>query len=86
VSRSVEVEEQDGTPDVEAPPLAVRVVGGGEPTAEQLAAVLVALTPTGGGDDGHVRTAAWTRAAMIEGVGGRPATSPADLDVSVRRG
>jgi hypothetical protein len=63
------------------PPLALRVVGGGEPTAEELAAVLVALTPTGGdgSGDGSPTTPAWTRAAMLEGIGGRPAASPADL-------
>jgi hypothetical protein len=63
------------------PPLALRVVGGGEPTAEELAAILVALTPTGGdgGDERGPTQPAWSRAAMLEGIGGRPAASPADL-------
>jgi hypothetical protein len=67
------------------PPLALQVVGGGEPTPEELAAVLVALTPAGGdgGGDGGPTTPAWTRAAMLEGVGGRPAASPADLATSL---
>lgn len=67
------------------PPLALRVVGGGEPTPQELAAVLVALTPTGGGGSTSApdRTPAWTRAAMLEGVGGRPAASPADLPTAL---
>jgi hypothetical protein len=71
----------DEQPD--SPPLGVRVVGGGEPTAEELAAVVVALTPTAGAAT-HLprRPSAWRRAAMIEGVGGRPPTRPVDLDVT----
>jgi hypothetical protein len=66
-------------------PLALQLVGGGEPTPEELAAVLVALTPVGGDDggDGSPATPAWTRAAMLEGIGGRPAASPADLATSL---
>lgn len=79
-------EQAGNPPGAGAPPLAMRVLGGGEPTPEQLAAVLVTLTPAEDGDDGPARTAAWTRAALIEGVGGRPPTSPADLDASIRRG
>jgi hypothetical protein len=69
------------------PPLAFRVVGGGQPTAEELAALLVALTPVGSGDGGErASTPAWTRAALLEGVGGRPAASPADLPTSLPLG
>ncbi len=70
----------------ETPPVALRVLGGGAPSPEQLAAVIVALTPTAGDDETPARPPAWTRAAMIEGVGGRTPTSPADLDVSANRG
>ena len=76
-----------------APPLAVRVVGGGQPTDEQLAALLVALTPapaaappspaaTATGT--RTTMAAWSRAALIEGVGGAAAARPADLDTAWR--
>ena len=69
------------------PAPALRVLAGGEPTPEELAAIVVALTPTGGGNDQRKRgPAPWLRAAMIEGVGGRPPTSPADLAVADHRG
>ena len=62
---------------------ALRVLAGGEPTPEELAAIVVALTPTGGGGAQTSRgPAPWLRAAMVEGVGGRPPTSPADLAVA----
>ena len=71
----------------ETPPLALRVTGGGEPTAQELAALLVTLTPTSSDETGAARgPAAWTRAALIEGVGGRPPTSLADVEVTFRRG
>ena len=60
------------------------VTGGGEPSPEELAAVVLALTPVvvpaEEGDDapGHVLTG-WRRAALLEGVGGRPAVSHPDL-------
>lgn len=76
--------------DAEEPPAAaqLRVVAGGTPTPEELAAVVVALTPTGGGDPSGPAPgpAPWQRAAMLEGIGGRPATSPADLTVTLTRG
>jgi hypothetical protein len=69
------------------PAPALRVVAGGQPTPEELAALVVALTPTGGGDTQTSRgPTPWLRAAMIEGVGGRPPTSPADLAVTDLRG
>jgi hypothetical protein len=70
----------------EPPSLALRVIGGGEPTPEELAAVLVALTPASSEDEPEPTassTPAWTRAAMLEGIGGRPAASPADLATSL---
>ncbi len=73
--------------ELTSPAPALRVVAGGEPTPEELAALVVALTPTGGGDaQGSHGPAPWLRAAMIEGVGGRPPTSPADLAVADYRG
>lgn len=60
----------------------IRIVGGGRPSAEQLAALVVALTPTPPSpaeETAPVREDPWRRAALIEGVGGRPPTSPADL-------
>lgn len=61
------------------------VVGGGSPTAEQLAAIAIALTPVpvvvedrdeGSPEDG---VSNWRRAAIIEGIGGRPPASYQDL-------
>lgn len=75
--------------DAEEPPAAgqLRVVAGGTPTPEELAALVVALTPTGGDGPGPAPgPAPWQRAAMLEGIGGRPATSPADLTVTLARG
>jgi hypothetical protein len=70
-----------------SPAPALRVLAGGQPTPEELAALVVALTPTGGADpQGRSGPAPWLRAAMIEGVGGRPPTSPADLGVADLRG
>lgn len=65
--------------DARAP--GIVITGGGDPTPEQLAALVIALTPTAGdGDeepDGVPR--GWHRAALIEGVGGRPSASLPDL-------
>lgn len=65
-------------------PLGLRVVGGGEPTPEELAALVVALTPVAVpaaavGDTGADRTPAWARAARLESVGHAPAVSADDL-------
>ena len=54
------------------------VTGGGLPTAEQIAAVVVALTPTA------VETVAagpapWHHAALLEGTGSPNVAAPADL-------
>ncbi|MFA9447061.1 hypothetical protein [Egicoccus sp. AB-alg6-2] len=58
----------------------------GAPTTVDLAAIVVALTPVDvpRTDEPETRggrraTPAWTRAALLEGVGGRVAVSPADL-------
>lgn len=62
-----------------------RIVGGGEPTPEQLAAVVVALTPVVVVDEEQAVPAAdtnrpaWQRAALLEAVGARILASPADL-------
>lgn len=66
----------------------LRIVGGGEPTPGQLAALVIALTPAGDGGAGAPATAPapWRRAAVIEGVGGRPPVSPTDIDLADRRG
>jgi hypothetical protein len=60
----------------------IEVVGGGRVTAEHLAALAVALTPTGGdgGDDRRPPgPPAWARAALVEGVGLPRPTRPSDL-------
>lgn len=57
------------------------VTGGGDPTPEQLAALVIALTPVAGDGDGEPDNVprGWRRAALIEGVGGRPSASLPDL-------
>ena len=57
------------------------ITGGGEPTPEELAAITVALTPVAvTEDDGPDNVPrGWNRAALIEGVGGRPSASLPDL-------
>lgn len=72
--------------DEQAAPVDLRVVAGGEPTAEEIAALVVALTPSGGHAPEPTGPAPWLRAAMIEGVGGRPPTSPADIAAADRHG
>ena len=65
-----------------APPAArLEIVAGGVPTDAELAAIVVALTPSG--DDGEAETQmpAWARAALLENVGGRRPARPSDLDV-----
>jgi hypothetical protein len=66
----------------QAPAARVEVRGGGEPTPEQLAALVVALTPAGGADEpGAARPTvpAWTAAALREGVGRAQVLAPTDL-------
>lgn len=70
-------------PDTAATPDAstrIEVVGGGTATPEQLAALVVALTPVAAADgDGDRRAPAWARAGLLENVGGMRVASPADL-------
>ena len=67
--------------------VAFAVTGGGEPSAEELAAITIALTPVAGDDeaDDGTQASGWRRAALVEGVGGRNAASLPDL-VSGRMG
>jgi hypothetical protein len=65
----------------------IEVVGGGTPSAAELAALTVALTPTGGGDDpAGPATPAWARAGLLENVGHRRPQRPSDLDAAFRLG
>lgn len=57
---------------------------GGVPSPEEVAAVVIALTPVDGGDaDRDAGPPPWRRAAIIEGLGGRPVSKAWDLS---RRG
>lgn len=62
-----------------------RIVGGGTPTPEQLAALVVAMTPVVVADEPAAEAAAaegpsgWQRAALLEAVGQRVFTSADDL-------
>ncbi len=69
----------DDQPIAEAP-LAFAITGGGAVTAEQLAALTVALTPSGGNRDESTRSPAWARAARFEAIGHRPFWSAPDID------
>ncbi len=69
----------DGVPDLPR----YRIVGGGEPTPEQLAALAIALTPVARADDGAPAadaTSRWALAALREGVGHRTFVAAPDLD------
>jgi hypothetical protein len=73
-----------GSEESLAPSSRVEVVGGGAASAEELAALVVALTPVAGpatGQNGEGRPAvpAWTAAALREGVGGATVVRPSDL-------
>ena len=72
-----------GSEAATAPPDVV-ITGGGRPDATQLAALVVALTPTRSNPAG-TGPPAWRRAALLEGVGGSAILSPADLDVAAPR-
>jgi hypothetical protein len=75
--------------EVEPPGDRLQVVGGGDPTAEELAAIVVALTPAAGGGTPHAARAAvpaWTAAALAEGVGGPAISRPGDLTTYGPRG
>jgi len=66
----------------ERAPLAFRVTGGGTPSDEELAAMIVALTPVAAAaaPEAPRRASGWLRAARLEGVGLRPFTSVDDLN------
>lgn len=66
----------------QGPTATVRIVGGGTPSAEVLAALAVALTPVtvdGADAGGGAAMPAWAQAALLENVGGRRIAAPADL-------
>jgi hypothetical protein len=67
-------ESSDGTVRIE-------VVAGGEPTAEEFAALVVALAPVEVTEVPSSPASPWRRAALHDGVGARPATCPADVDL-----
>jgi hypothetical protein len=74
-------------PDADAPAARLEVVGGGEVSAEHLAALAVALTPTGGGGEPtEERVPAWAQAALLENVGHRRPARPSDLGATSRLG
>ncbi len=64
----------------------IEVVGGGSPTAEQLAVTVVALTPVVADEASTAPVPAWARAALLEGLGGRRPARPSDLDVPLEIG
>jgi hypothetical protein len=72
----------DTPPDPQPPAARVAVRAGGAPTPEQLAALVVALTPSGVTDEpggGRPTLPAWAAAALREGAGGAQVLAPADL-------
>lgn len=69
----------------DAPPPRYQVVGGGAPSPEQVAALVIALTPVAVAppERAERRVAPWAQAALLEGVGGRSLLSAADLSRAV---
>ncbi|MBW3620749.1 MAG: hypothetical protein KY461_10930 [Actinobacteria bacterium] len=67
----------DATPDRGRPRYVV--TRGGDPTLEELAAVVLALTPVAVDEGASEATPAWVDAALQEGVGRRPFVSADDL-------
>lgn len=56
------------------------MVGGGQPTPEELAALAVALMPVAvAGDRADAQPSGWLRAALLEGIGERPFCSVDEL-------
>lgn len=67
----------DATPSSDLPRYVL--TAGGEPTPEELAALVIALTPAGApAEDGEAEPA-WVAAALQEGIGRRPFVSADDL-------
>jgi hypothetical protein len=56
------------------------VVTGGRPSDEELAALVVALTPSAPHEPSERPVPAWSRAALLEGTGSLAITRPADLE------
>jgi hypothetical protein len=83
---SVEPDADDAT----TPSSRIDVVGGGRASAEQLAALVVALTPVAGAvtetADRPPSPPAWTAAALREGVGRATVLRPSDLREPDRHG
>lgn len=69
---------EDGATD---PATRIEITGGGEVCPEQLAAIVVALTPSATAGDARAagRAPAWGRAALLENVGLRRIARPGDL-------
>lgn len=62
------------------------IVRGGTPSPEELAALVVALTPVAappGEDGGTTERSGWLRAALREGVGQRSFVSADDVDTAL---
>ncbi len=64
---------------IDEPTGRIVVTAGGTPSAEEVAALVVALTPAAA-DPGGAATPAWRRAALTEGVGRPRILTPAALD------
>lgn len=59
------------------------ITHGGEPGPEQLAALVIALTPSVDAAT-STRPPAWRQAALLEGIGGARVLTPGDLDAAFR--
>lgn len=60
------------------------VTGGRQPSAEEIAALVIALGAVGVATTGETVTVnAWRRAALVEGVGGARVLAPANLHTPV---
>lgn len=66
----------------DAAPVRFVIDGGGTPGDDEIAALVVALTPVDA-DAPDPGVDAWRRAALSEGVGGPRVLAPADLDAAV---
>ena len=67
--------------DTTTPRLAI--MAGGTPSDAELAALVVALTPSGAQPAGP-EVPAWRRAALLEGAGGAGVHAPSDLALGAR--
>lgn len=55
------------------------ITGGGPVSPEEVAALVIALTPVRREDDQEPQMSGWRRAALLEAIGGRPSISSADV-------